>query len=176
MEQSHCYRDHQAFVEASGVALWACPPKTSGAVMCPLQLLTGNVLLAAILGMSAATQLQAVAGRELMPAASIPSVSEMAAPLMGAKWQHHSFDQGTSTPRQEETAELDDTPEEPPHQKWKEGRSAVSPLKENHWEVFSKRVRTHQSGQMSLLQDPPANYKHEGSYNLFYFQGNGHLC
>ena len=83
--------------------------------MYPLQLLTGNVLLPAILGKPATTQLQAVAGREPMPAASIPSVLEMPVPLTGAKWQHHSFDQGVSMPRQEETVELDDTPEKPPH-------------------------------------------------------------
>ena len=32
-------------------------------------------------------------------------------------------------PRQEETAELDNTPEEPPHCRWKEGRSVVRPSK-----------------------------------------------
>ena len=41
-------------------------------------------------------------------------------------------------PRQEETVELDDTPEEPPHRKWKKGRSAARPLKENCQEAFSK--------------------------------------
>ena len=41
-------------------------------------------------------------------------------------------------PRQEETAELDDTPKEPPHHRWKVGRSVVRPLKENCQEAFSK--------------------------------------
>ena len=117
--------DCPAFIEASAGALWACPPKTHGALMYPLQLVTGNVPLAAILGMPATTQLQAVAGREPMSTASIPSVLEMPAPLMGAKWQHHSFGQGISMPRKEEAAELDDTPEEPPHCRGKEGRSMM---------------------------------------------------
>ena len=68
-----------------------------------------------MLGMPATTQPQAVAGREPMPSAFIPSLSEMAAPLTALKWQYHSFDQGVSMPRQEETVELDDTPKEPPH-------------------------------------------------------------
>ena len=42
------------------VALWASPLETHGALMYPLQLLTSNVLLAAILGMMATTQPQAV--------------------------------------------------------------------------------------------------------------------
>ena len=64
-----------------------------------------------------------------MPAASIPSVLEMPAAIMGSKWQCYSFDQGVSTQRQEETAELDDTPMGPPHQTWKEGSSAARPFK-----------------------------------------------
>ena len=40
-------------------------------------------------------------------------------------------------PRQEEAVELDDTPEEQLHQN-RRGRSVVKPLKENHWEAFSK--------------------------------------
>ena len=46
---------------------------------------------------------------------------------MGTKWQCHSFHQGVSTPRQEEAAELDDTPKEPPHCRQKEGRSIEKP-------------------------------------------------
>ena len=87
-----------AFMEVSTAALHACLPETCGALMYPLQLLTSNVPLATILGMPATTQPQAVAGSELMSTASIPSVSEMPAPLMGTKWWHHSFDQGGSKP------------------------------------------------------------------------------
>ena len=42
--------DHQAFMEVSGVALWACLPEAHWTLMYPLQLLTGNMPLAAILG------------------------------------------------------------------------------------------------------------------------------
>ena len=132
--------DYHTLVEDSVVGLQACLPKTHGAMMYPLQLLTGNVPLAAMLGMLAATQLQTTAGSKPTPVASIPSGSEMPAPLMGAKWWFHSSDQGVSMPRQEETAELDDTSEEAPNQKWKEGRSVAKPLKENCHKAFPKEL------------------------------------
>ena len=84
--------DCWVFMVASAVALQACSPKTHEALMYPLQLLTSNVPLAAMLGMLATTLPQAIAHRELMPAASIPSVLEMPSPLMDAKQRCHSFD------------------------------------------------------------------------------------
>ena len=46
VEEGH---DCQAFLEACSAALQACPLKAHGVLMCPLQLLTGNVSLAAML-------------------------------------------------------------------------------------------------------------------------------
>ena len=40
--------DCQAFVEAFGAAIWACPLETHEALMYPLQLLTGDMPLATI--------------------------------------------------------------------------------------------------------------------------------
>ena len=134
--------------------------------MYPLQLLTDNVLLATMLGMPATTHQKAAAGRELMPAVSIPSVSETPAPLTSAKWWHHSFDQGVSMPRQEETEELDNTPEEPPHWKWKEGRSVVRPLKEYCQEAFSKESQLIRAARQGYYKTHQPNYECEGSYNL----------
>ena len=109
-------QDCQTFVEASRAALQTCPPKTHGALMYSLQFLTGNVLLATILGMLTTTLQPAVVGREPTLAASIPSVSEMPAPPTGTKWWCHLSDQGVCTPRleEEETAELDISPKEKP--------------------------------------------------------------
>ena len=76
---------HQAFVEAFGAAIGACSPKNCGTLLYPLQLLTGNVPLAALLGMLATTQLWAVADRGLTPATSIPGASGTPAPLRGIK-------------------------------------------------------------------------------------------
>ena len=54
--------------------------------MYPLLLLTGNVPLAAILGMLATAQMWAVADGGLVPAASIPNVLDTPALQVGAKW------------------------------------------------------------------------------------------
>ena len=51
--------------------------------MYPLQLLTGDMPLAPILGMSATSQLEAVLGRGLAPAASILTVLETLVPQEG---------------------------------------------------------------------------------------------
>ena len=84
----------QAFMGAFGVAIGACLPKNWGTLLYPLQLLTNNVLLAALLGMLATTQLWAVADGGPKPVTPIPGVSGMPAPLMGIKYWCHSSDQG----------------------------------------------------------------------------------
>ena len=109
----------QAFVEAFGVAIQACPPENWGILLYLLQLLTGSMLVAALLGMLATTQLWAVADGELASAASIPSVSEMPALQAGGKCWCCSSAHGVPTLRleEEETVECDDTPKEHPCQK-----------------------------------------------------------
>ena len=106
--------DCQAFMEAFQVAIQACPPENWGAFLYPLQLLTGDAPPAALPGMLATAQLQVVANGGLMPAASMLSVLETPALLMGAKCQCHSSDQGVPMPRleEEEMMELADTVEE----------------------------------------------------------------
>ena len=158
--------DCPAFIEDTIVALQACLPKTHQALMYPLQLLTGNVPLATMLEILATAQTQVVAGRELMSPSSIPSVSEMPAPLTGVKWQCHSFDQGVSTPRQEETTELDNTPEEPPHWKWKEERSVARSLKDNCWKAFSKESEHIRAARWDYYKIHHSNYEDKGSYEL----------
>ena len=103
-----------------------------GVLMYPLQVLTGNELLASILGMLATIPPSAVAGKEPTSKASIPGVSEMPAPPTGMKQLCHSSNQGASmpTPEEEGTVELDITPEELLHQKWREDRPVARPLKE----------------------------------------------
>ena len=61
-------------MEAFGAVLWARTPKACGILMYPLQLLTGNVPLAAILGILVTTLQLATVGRELMSTASPPTV------------------------------------------------------------------------------------------------------
>ena len=72
--------------------------------------------LATLLGMSATAQLQAVVDGGLAPVSSIPSVSVMPVPQLGAKHQHQSLDQGIPTPKQEEEmVDINDPPEEHSH-------------------------------------------------------------
>ena len=66
--------DCQVFFEVCGAVLWACPPDAYGVLMYPLQLLTGNVLLAIILGMPATTLQLATTGRDPMSTTSPPTV------------------------------------------------------------------------------------------------------
>ena len=67
--------DCQAFMEAFGLAIWACLPKNLGILLYPLQHLTSNVLLATLLGMSATAQLWALADGGPALASSIPCMS-----------------------------------------------------------------------------------------------------
>ena len=127
-------QDCQAFMEAFGMAIQACSPKNQGTLLYTLQLLTGNVPLAALLGMSATTQQLAVVDGGPAPASSIPSVLEMPVPQTGTKCQWHSSDKGVPAPRQEEEemADINNPPKEHPHHKPKEGGLAAKALKEPH--------------------------------------------
>ena len=120
----------QAFMEAFRAAMQACLSKNWGVLLYPLQLLTSDVLLASLLGMSATSQLHAVADGGLVPVSSIPSVLEMPVPPMGAKCWCHSSDQDVLAPRQEEEkmADIDYPPKGCLYCKWKEGRLAVKAL------------------------------------------------
>ena len=108
---------HQAFMEAFRVAIGSCPPKNWGTLLYPLQLLTGDVPLATLLGMLATTQLWTMAGSEPAHAVPIPRVPGMPALQTGTKCLCHSSDQGVLALRQEEeeTVELSYTPKEHPH-------------------------------------------------------------
>ena len=86
-------------MEAFSAALWACPLKAHGVLMYPLQLLTGNVPMAAML----ATTLQlATVGRELPSSASPLTVSRTPAPVTRTKWWCHLSNQEAMMLRPEE--------------------------------------------------------------------------
>ena len=160
--------DHQAFVEAFGVTIWACPHKTLGTILYPLQLFTSDVPLAAILGMSATSQLWAMVDGWLVLAASIPSVLETPAPQAGAKHWCYSSDQGVPTLRQEEEemADIDDIPKEHACHKWKEGRLVAKALKEPHQEAFSKESEVMKAAMWAYYKVHWPNFEREASYDL----------
>ena len=130
--------------------------------MYPLQLLTSNVLLAAILGMSDTTQLEAVSGRGPAPAASIPIVWKILAPQEGTKcWCHFS-----DLKQEEETGEPDHTPEEHPCRKWQDRRAVAKALKEPCHEAFSKESAVVKVARWAYFKTHWANFEEEGSQNL----------
>ena len=110
--------------------------------------------------MLATAQLGVVANRGLAPASSIPSVSEMTVPQMGAKCQCHFSDQGVPTLRQEEEGivGINDLPKEHPCQKQKEGRPALKALKEPHWEVFSKELEVVKAARWAYYKAHHPNF------------------
>ena len=85
--------------------------------MYPLQLLTRDMPLATILGMSATAQLWAMVYRGSAQAASLPCSLGTPVLHMGTKYQYPPLDQGIPASRQdeEEVADIDDTPKESPH-------------------------------------------------------------
>ena len=93
VEEGH---DCQAFMEACGTALQACPFEAHGVLMCPLLLLTGNVPLATML---AATPQPATVGRELPLTAYPPTVSKVLAPPTGTKYRYQLSDQEATASR-----------------------------------------------------------------------------
>ena len=105
-----------------------------------------------------------MADGKLAPTASIPSVSEMSAPQVGTKCQHHSLDKGVPIPRseEEETVEFDDTSEECPGQKWKEGRPAAKALKEPHQEAFSKESEVVKVARWAYYKVQWSNFEQDG--------------
>ena len=76
-------RDCQSFLIASGAALQVCPLEAHGVLVYPLQLLTGNMSLAALLAISPEP---CTAMWESAPANPHPTVSAEPAPSLGIKW------------------------------------------------------------------------------------------
>ena len=176
-------KEHQAFAEAFWAVMKACPPEAQGTLMYPLQLLTGNVLLAALMGMTTVAQLQAMEGitttpkvtpqlvtmgRELPLTVSPPTVPRMPIPPSRTKWQHPSSNQDTAASRaeEEEVAGSDVFQEEHPHWKWKERRPLAKLFKESHWEAFSKDSKVIKVAQWAYHPSHRGMFLQEGSYCL----------
>ena len=70
----------QAFTGTFWAVVQTCPPDAQGTFMYPLPLLTGDVLLAAIMGMSTAAQVQTVEGIATTPKATNTVPKTPAAP------------------------------------------------------------------------------------------------
>ena len=159
----------QASMEAFRVVMQACLPETQGVLLYPLQLLTGDVPLTTILGMSATAQLQTVTDRGSELAPPNPSMSGIPVPLMGVKCQHPSSGQGVpalSQEEEEEIADTDDIPKEHPYKKWKDRRLVGKALKELQREAVSKESDMVKVARWAYHKAQHANFKQEGLYDL----------
>ena len=153
-------QDHQAFTEAFGAAAWICLPESLGALHYPLQILTSDIPLAAILGISATAQLWAVAGTGMAQMPPTPSASETLMLQSGGICQCLSSNQTAPTckepqPDKEEVIDDEELTEECPWKKWKA-------LKE----AFSKESNLIKAARWPYLKTHHANFKQEGSYDL----------
>ena len=79
-------RECQAFAEAFLPVIWMCLPETHGTFMYPPQLLTSDVPLAALMGMTTMAQLQAMEGIMTTPKTTPTVPVTSAAPSSGKCW------------------------------------------------------------------------------------------
>ena len=124
--------------------------------MYPLQLLTGDVLLAVLMGMTTMAQLQAMEGITATPKAT-PEPETPAAPLDGKCWwqsskQSHSHPQ--IPPAEEEEASKEH------HYK------RFRPLKEDRHEAFSKEYSPVRAARQTYQDSHPIKFQQEGSHDL----------
>ena len=80
-------RGHLSFLATCGVALQACPPEAHGVLLCPLQLLMGNMSLATLLAIPPQAS---TAREEPTPVISHPTTLVVPIPSSGIKWWCHS--------------------------------------------------------------------------------------
>ena len=144
----------QIFVEAFRAVMGSCSPESWETLLYPLQVLTGNALLAALLGMLATVQLWVMADEKPALTAPTPRVPETSGPPTGTKCKCCSSNQDVQALRQdeEETLEPNYPPKEYLHWKRKEGRPVGKALKEPHHEPFSNCAGGLISRPMAQLQ------------------------
>ena len=145
--------------------------------MYPLQLLTGNVSLAAFMGMTTVGQLQAVEGimatpkgipqlasvvEDLPLTAFPPTVSGTPAPPTGTKWWCPSSSQGMPDLGQEKEA-LCNLPKELPYKKQK---PLSKTLREAQREAFSKDSEVVKAARHTYHLTHQGMFAQEGSYDL----------
>ena len=79
-------KDCQSFLATCRIDLKVCPPEAHGVLMCPLQLLMGNMSLATLLAIPSQVS---TAREEPTPVISCPAAPVAPASCSGTIWQHH---------------------------------------------------------------------------------------
>ena len=85
----------QSFLATCGMALQVCPPEAQGVLMCPLQLLMGNMSLATLLAIAPKMP---TAREESTSVISCSTTSAAPASSLGTKQLHHLSNQAASLP------------------------------------------------------------------------------
>ena len=154
-------QDCQAFVEAFGAAVQACLPKSCGALLYPLQILT--------------TYVPQPPSWRCWPQPSYglwqTEGHYQYLPLQCCRWVKMPapfLDQHVPTPRQdeEEAANIDDMPNEHPCRKQKEARLVGKALKEPWREAFSKESDIVKVTRWAYQKAHWTNFEQEESYDL----------
>ena len=154
-------KDWQSFLATCGMALQVWPPEACGVLMCPLQLLMGNMSLATLL----ATPSQvSTTWEEPTPVISHLATHVAPVPCSGTKWQHHLPNQAACSPKPID--EVVEASEELPHQKWKDGMHLKKLLKGGQWEAFSKDSDLVQQAREAYFRTSHPDFNHKVPCNL----------
>ena len=116
------------------MALQVCPPEAYGILMCPLQLLMGNMSFATLLAIPSQVSIARVAPT---PAISHPATPAAPVPSSGTKQWHHSPNWVVCLPLP--TDEITEASEELPCQKQKDGMPLKKLLK-GGWQDASPKT------------------------------------
>ena len=138
--------------------------RSQGVLMYPLQLLMGNVSLATLL----VTTAQPTAPIAKPTPATPPTVAETPAPPMGSKQWHCLSNWEAASPRsgEAEATVLDVTPEEQPHQRWKDRRPLAKLPKESCCKAFLKDTEIVKAARQAYYPSQKGMFTQEGSYDL----------
>ena len=137
--------------------LHVCSLEAWGVLMCPLQLLMGNMSLATLLAIPP----QALTTtKEPTPLISCPTNQATPRPSSGIKWWHHSPNWVACLPQP--TEEIAEISEEPLHQKWKDRMPLKKLLKGGQWEAFAKDSDLVQQAREAYfrMNQPEFNHKY----------------
>ena len=125
-------KDCQSILATCGMALQACPLEAQGVLMCPLQMLMGNMSLATLLAITPQTPTTREESTPWFPVQPLSGTCTHP----GTKWWHHLPNQVVSLPWSgNETAGV---LEELPHQKQKDEMPLKKSLKGDQQEAFAK--------------------------------------
>ena len=153
--------DHQSFLSTCGMALQVCPPEAHGVLMYPLQLLTGNMSMAALLVTT--TQLATTMGTypHIYPTSSVSGTctSNGDQTAMLFTWLGGSF---PNIRRWTSHCDL----WRATHQRQTDGKPIAKLLEVSHWEAFAKDSDLVQMTRQAYFRAHCPKFNHEVPCNI----------